>query len=41
MATGSLPDPNKPPRDTAPEPEARSTQTKPAPAKFAPKGKKK
>jgi len=39
MATGSLPDPNKPPQPkrSAPAP----ATSKPAPAKFAPKGKKK
>lgn len=39
MATGSLPDPNKPP----PQPKRAAPAGKPtkAPAKFAPKGKKK
>jgi len=40
MATGHQPDPNKPPR-TPTTPEGRAKPTKPAPAKFAPKGKKK
>jgi len=38
MATGTLPDPNKPPQPTRTTPVPTD---KPAPAKFAPKGKKK
>lgn len=42
MATGSLPDPNKPPKNPEPDPTGKvATTVKPAPKKFAPKAKKK
>lgn len=41
MATGTLPDPNKPPSPKRTTTSVPTKPTKPAPAKFAPKAKKK